>query len=194
MEVFIPLLSQGKNYASFYSRSILHHGCVVMTTMMSFEHPTAWPDAPPPPEGFRAFNISKIGGFVAVNGPVFYKKDTDRMICGAWLSERHNNGAHITHGGWMASLMDISLPSCALYKLNSRPSRVVTVNLSLDFMAVGRPGDWIEVHVDLLKETASLLFVQGMMSTNGTPLLRGSCVLKKIYDRKPAPEPEVKTP
>ena len=170
----------------------MHHGYATMTTIPSFEIPAAWPDAPPPPEGFRAFNINKIGGFVALNGPIFYKRDPERMICGAWLSERHNNGAHITHGGWMASLMDISLPACAMYKLDPRPSRVVTVNLSLDYMAVGQPGDWVEVHVDMLKETASLLFAQGIMSTNGKPLLRGSSVLKKIYDRQKTPEPEAK--
>lgn len=161
-----------------------------MTSTIKYEHPTGWPETAPPPAGFKIFNIEKAGGFVAANGPIFQKTDGDDKIIGAWLTERHNNGMHITHGGWLASLMDIALPVCIIPKLNPRPLRVLTVSLSLDYMNAGKPGDWIEGRAELLRATSSLLFVQGILSVDGQPLLRGSAIFKKIYERKNADRSE----
>lgn len=152
--------------------------------MIKYEPPANWPDVPPPPSGFKVFNIEKAGGFVAINGPIFLKTDGEERRIGAWLTERHNNGVHITHGGWLASLMDIAMPVCIVPTLNPRPLRVLTVSLSLDFMNAGKPGDWIEGRAELLRETSSLLFVQGILSVDGKPLLRGSAIFKKVYERK----------
>lgn len=160
-----------------------------MTSMTPFTHPTAWPDAPVPPAGFRVFNLEKAGGFVAINGPVFLKTQDEEHILGAWLTERHNNGVQITHGGWLASLMDITMPVCIVPRLNPRPLRVLTVSMSLDFMGSGKPGDWIEGRAELLRETSSLLFIQGILSVEGKAVLRGSAIFKKIHDRKAALNP-----
>lgn len=153
---------------------------------IKYEYPDKWPDAPLPPPGFQCFNLKKSGHFVVTNGPIFLKTDGKTRVIGTWLAERHNNGAHITHGGWLATLMDITLPVCIVPGLTPRPMRVLTVHLSLDFMKAGKSGDWIEGRAELLRETSSLLFIQGILSVEGKALLRGSAIFKKIYKRQNA--------
>ncbi|MBR1252295.1 PaaI family thioesterase [Bradyrhizobium sp. AUGA SZCCT0240] len=128
------------------------------------------------PEGFVAFR--KAGAFAEKNGPIYFRP-TDSVL-GFCVSPAHCNPVGLCHGGWLSTFLDMQMPLKAMREGGLEGCFLVTVSLSLDFLAVGAVGSWIEGQATVLKRSKSLVFVQGLAVSGGTPLLRGSGVYKAI--------------
>jgi acyl-coenzyme A thioesterase PaaI-like protein len=57
---------------------------------------------------------------------------------------------------------------------------LLTVSLSMDFLASGAKGSWVEGQATVLKRSKTLFFIQGLAMSGGIPLLRASGVYKMV--------------
>lgn len=143
------------------------------------------------PEGFAALVVG--GEFIAVNGPLYIKRALDREPGRVWMGfrvePRHTNPAGICHGGMMASFCDMLLPMCA-HDLEPALARrfMPTINLQIDYLAPSPLGAWVEGEAQVLRTTATLAFIQGLVTADGAPVARASGIFKigPVYTRPAA--------
>ena len=140
---------------------------------------TRHPDeASPPPEGFVL--QTGRGAFTTHNGP-YYSKQTDTGVTQAFLAlARHCNGVGLIHGGMLSAFLDGLLAGAAGRESGATP---VTVHLSIDFLDMGRAGDWVIGEARATRVTRDLVFVEGHASVKGRDLARASGVFKLMRRR-----------
>src|SRR5690606_17505132 len=105
------------------------------------------------PDGFE--RLDRMGRFLDHFGPVYTKRVGDAVVVGVRVEEKHLNVRGLAHGGMLVSLADSAI-GINLSRFADPPRPMVTVNLSSDFLAPARLGDWIEAHVTVQKRGARL--------------------------------------
>ena len=132
---------------------------------------------PSVPSGFHA--LASHGGFIAVNGPLYLYHQGDDVRLGFRVEPRHCNPMGICHGGMMASFCDMLLPLTAHRKAPAIGQRFLpTINLQVDYLAAAHQGAWVEGEAQVLRVTRSLVFMQGLVQADGTPVARVSGIFK----------------
>ncbi|MGD1925422.1 MAG: PaaI family thioesterase [Paracoccaceae bacterium] len=91
--------------------------------------------------------------------------------------ERHCNSHGIVHGGFLMTMIDLTLVMVAKTEADDR---LVTVSLNSEFVASARIGDLIEARGELTRRGRSLAFVRGCVSCGDRVLLTASAVLKPM--------------
>jgi uncharacterized protein (TIGR00369 family) len=115
---------------------------------------------------------------VTPNG-VESKMDTDR---------RHSNGLGFLHGGFLMSFVDMAMFTIIRPRFTSGEG-AVTLSCATDFLTGGVPGEPIEAHGEVLKETGKLFFVRGLVTQGGANVCSFTGTMRKITRRLP-PEPK----
>jgi acyl-coenzyme A thioesterase PaaI-like protein len=128
------------------------------------------------PEGFKPFKLSM--GFVGVNGPLYGKWDGTHLRLGFRVEERHCNPGMIAHGGMLATFADMQLPFGARFQAGADVGFLPTVNLTCDYLSPAPLGAWVEGQADVIRTTKNLLFVHGMATADGVPILRMNGIFK----------------
>jgi acyl-coenzyme A thioesterase PaaI-like protein len=90
------------------------------------------------------------------------------------------NGGGFMHGGCMLTFADFSLFAIAWREL--KDTRCVTVSLNGEFAGAAAVGDLIECRGDVVRD-GGLVFIRGLVTTAGRPLLNFSGVVKKLRPR-----------
>jgi len=122
-----------------------------------------------PPAGFVRLDIA--AGFAADFGPIYAKRDGERVWYGFRVGDKHLNPRALAHGGALATFADMQLAALMRTgRLERRQSP--TISLSLDFVAPARPGDWVEGEVVLVKRTGRLAFSETILTVEGAPVAR----------------------
>jgi len=135
-------------------------------------------DVGAPPDGFVL--QAGRGAFTTHNGP-YYTKPTDDGVAQAFYAlGRHCNGVGLIHGGMLSAFLDGLLAGAAGRATGSTP---VTVHLSIDFLDMGRAGDWVIGEARVTRSTRDLAFVEGQASVGGRDLARASGVFKLMRPR-----------
>jgi acyl-coenzyme A thioesterase PaaI-like protein len=137
-------------------------------------------DATEPPEGFVP--APGRGAFSTHNGPYYYKPGDDELVEQAFFAlPRHANGVGLIHGGMLSGFMDGVLAAAA-----GRATRMhaITMHLSIDFLHMGRVGDWIRGEARMTRGTRDVAFVEGRAYARGVDLVRGSGLFK-LMERRP---------
>ena len=108
---------------------------------------------------YRIFQqISKKPGFMKHNGGLLFRKKGEKEYeFKSTINKKHLNNAKITHGGYIASLIDAGAGTSAHRVSNNSPC--VTISLDLKFIGSSRLGDKIIGKVKILKKTNSLIFL-----------------------------------
>ncbi len=134
-------------------------------------------DSPAVPEGFHAREFG--AGFIAVNGPLYARRNGAGFQLGFRVEARHCNPMGICHGGMMATFCDMLLPVSA-HVLSKEIGRrfLPTINLQVDFLAASPLGAWVQGEAQLLRTTRSLVFMQGLVQADGTNVARVSGIFK----------------
>jgi uncharacterized protein (TIGR00369 family) len=136
------------------------------------------PATPPPPEGFVI--QPGRGAFTTHNGP-YYHKPVEEGACQAFLAlDRHCNGVGLIHGGMLSAFLDGLLASAAARATKTTP---VTIHLSIDYLDMGRAGDWVVGEARVTRSTRDLAFVEGSARVGGRDLARASGVFKLMRSR-----------
>ncbi|HYI84149.1 MAG TPA: PaaI family thioesterase [Acetobacteraceae bacterium] len=133
------------------------------------------------PSGFAPRPVG--GGFMEAAGPIYVRRDaTGRGTFGLLIESRHCNAKDMCHGGMLAALTDVVLGIGGLEQTGVK-GFFITVSLTQDFLAPVPLGSWLEAEVELLRQTSSTMFVQGVFRVRGKAALRASGVF-----RLPRPE------
>jgi len=129
------------------------------------------------PAGFTLLRLSQPGSFIEVNGPLFGKREENRLVMGFRVEPRHCNPANFCHGAMMLALADMLIGPGSEFELQSGRF-LPTVSISADFMAPAPLGAWVEGRAEPLRMMSSLLFAQCLITADGLPALRASGIMK----------------
>ena len=123
-----------------------------------------------------------VDPFEDQSGPFYFREDEAGRVTAAFRAEKkHMNGGGFMHGGCMMTFADYCLFAIANKEL--KDSSAVTVSLNGEFVGPAAVGDLVEATGEVVKAGGSLLFVRGLISTGGRPMLNFSGVVKKIRPR-----------
>jgi uncharacterized protein (TIGR00369 family) len=144
------------------------------------------------PAGFEP--LPRLGEFVTINGPLYLKHEGELVQLGFRVEARHTNSMRICHGGMMASFCDMLLPLSVHRKSTEIGRRFLpTISLQIDYLAPAPLGAWVQGEAQVLRTTRSLVFAQGLVEADGTPVARVSGIFKigpPFGDAVAAPEQE----
>jgi len=102
--------------------------------------------------------ISIKPGFMKHNGGVLFRKisDTEYEFKSS-ITKNHLNAAEITHGGYIAALIDAGAGTAAHKASGNSPC--VTISLDLKFIGTTKAGDEIIGFTKIQKKTKTLVFL-----------------------------------
>ena len=120
--------------------------------------------------------------FEELVGPFYTRREMDgSYTTGFRPSERNLNSTGIVHGGAIATFADYSLFMIAYGAVQGRPS--VTATLNTEFLRSAHEATLLQGRGDVLRTTKSLLFVRGLITSEDTPVVSFSGVIKFIHPR-----------
>ena len=119
-----------------------------------------------------------------LSGPFYCRRDADgRMVCAFRAEHKHMNGGGFMHGGCLMTFADYALFCIGAEALAESGS--VTAALSGEFIDAAREGEFIEATGEVTRAGGSLVFIRGVVSSGGRPLLTFSGIVKKVRRREP---------
>lgn len=133
-----------------------------------------------PFKGWRTWYGQEKGDpFETHIGPLCYKVAPDgRVRCAFEPRREHLNGSGNIHGGALMSFADFSLFCIGHAVLEGGSS--VTLTMNSEFIAAGKLGALVEAEGDVLRQTRSIVFIRGLVTQAGKPILSYSGTLKKL--------------
>ena len=138
------------------------------------------------PPGFGEIDVA--APFVRAFGPIFARREGERVWFGFRADERHLNPSGFGHGGALATFADLQL-AAVMFTGRLARVRAPTISLSLDYLAPVRPGDWVEGEVTLLKRTGRLAFSETILTVEGEPVVRAKGLFAYSENNPPLDPP-----
>ena len=121
--------------------------------------------------------ISLKHGFMKHNGGVMFRNISESEYeFRSVINENHLNAAGITHGGYLAALIDAGAGTAAHRSAQNAPC--VTISLDLKYIGASKIGDEIIGYVKILKKTKTLVFLFCELKCNNNIITSASGVWK----------------
>jgi len=121
--------------------------------------------------------ISLKHGFMKHNGGVMFRNISESEYeFKSVINENHLNAAGITHGGYLAALIDAGAGTAAHRSSQNAPC--VTISLDLKYIGASKIGDEIMGYVKILKKTKTLVFLFCELKCNNKVITSASGVWK----------------
>jgi len=137
------------------------------------------PDHP----GWYSWGDFPRSSFAAATGRLLFRPDgPGRGICRMFPTEAHMNMGGSIHGGAVMSFVDMACFAggrCA----GMQEGHYVTLDLATHFLARGKAGIPIDAHVELVRQTRNLVFIQGVVRQDGEPCYMFTSTLKRVTAR-----------
>lgn len=115
-------------------------------------------------------------------GPFYFKLDDAGVPTCAFKAERkHMNGGGFLHGGCVMTFADFSLFVIARKEIEGVST--VTATFNGELVGTAHEGDLVECTGEVVKNGKSMVFVRGMITCAGEPVMAFSSVLKKTRPR-----------
>tara|TARA_B100001996_G_scaffold236909_1_gene183021 strand:- start:1635 stop:2042 length:408 start_codon:yes stop_codon:yes gene_type:complete len=123
--------------------------------------------------------ISIKPGFMKHNGGLLFREiSKNEYEFKTTIKENHLNKASITHGGYIASIIDAGAGSAA-HRV-SENKICVTISLDIKFIGATKLGDKIIGYTKIQKKTNSLVFLICHLQCNGKMIATASGVWKML--------------
>ena len=120
--------------------------------------------------------------FEDLAAPFYFRVDADGTPRCAFRAERkHLNGGGFLHGGCAMTFADFALFVIARDVIDG--SKTVTATFNGELVGTARAGQLVECRGDVVKAGRSMVFVRGLITCEGEPVMRFSSVLKKTTMR-----------
>jgi len=120
--------------------------------------------------------------FEQMSGPFYERIDPDGTArCAFRTEQKHMNGGGFMHGGCMLTFADSALFTIAREVLGDH--HAVTMNLSGDFLDAAKVGELIEATGEVTRGGGKTVFVRGLMTADGRPILSFTGILRKLGKR-----------
>ena len=137
-----------------------------------------------PPEGFRRIDFDRDRADLTFNthiGTLYAKRGEkgtpDEFVLGFRVQAHMCNPAGGLHGGMMMTVADL-VGTMGGGTLAGIAKFLPTVNMTFDFVAPARIGDWVEGRPELVRVTRSLLFTNIYLTVGEEKILRASSIAK----------------
>ncbi len=115
-------------------------------------------------------------------GPYYYRIGEDGRPVAAFRAEhKHMNGGGFMHGGAIMTFADYAIFVIAREALTDGHS--VTASFNGDFVGSVPPGALVECTGEVVKNARSMVFVRGLITTGGEPVMNFSAIIKKTRPR-----------
>jgi acyl-coenzyme A thioesterase PaaI-like protein len=115
-------------------------------------------------------------------GPFYHREDEPgRPVCAMRAERKHMNGGGFMHGGALMTFADYCLFVIAGEALSDTHS--VTATFNSEFVGAVAEGSLVECTGEVVRNARSMVFVRGLMTANGEPVLSFSATLKKTRPR-----------
>ena len=127
------------------------------------------------PDKFEQISLHQ--GFMKHNGGVMFRNISENEYeFKSKINENHLNAAGITHGGYLAALIDAGAGTAAHRRAENAPC--VTISLDLKYIGASKIGDEVIGHVKILKKTKTLVFLFCELKCNNKIITSASGVWK----------------
>ena len=111
--------------------------------------------------------------------PIYRRLADDRVVLALRAGPAHTNSRGFVHGGLISALADNAMGlSCS--RILGGDTRLVTANLTVDFMGVAQIGQWLEFDTVFVKPGGTLCFTQAFVTADGQPCARANAVFKTV--------------
>ena len=121
--------------------------------------------------------ISNKAGFMKHNGGIMFRNISETEYeFKSVINENHLNAAGITHGGYLAALIDAGAGTAAHRSVQN--ATCVTISLDLKYISTSKIGDEIIGSVKILKKTKTLVFLFCELKCNDKIITSASGVWK----------------
>ena len=121
--------------------------------------------------------ISIKPGFIKHNGGLLFREiSKSEFEFKTTIKENHLNTAGITHGGYIATIIDSGAGTGA--NRVSNDSKCVTISLDIKFIGTTKLGDEIIGFVKILKRTKSMVFLICHLKNNEKIIASASGIWK----------------
>ena len=132
------------------------------------------------PDNFE--QISTKSGFMKHNGGLLVRKVSENEFqFKTKVNSNHLNRAGITHGGFIASIIDSGCGSAAHRSVENIPC--VTISLEIKFIAPTKEGDEILGTATISKKTKSMIFLVCKLECDGKVTATASGVWKILRNK-----------
>lgn len=121
--------------------------------------------------------------------PLLARRTDSAYEIGFEVRTAHCNARGLLHGGVLAALADnamglslgVALEAAGRSHGSGAVSGIVTTSLSLDYLDMARPGDWVEIRPRVVKAGGSSGVVDALVvAGDGRVLARGNAVFKVL--------------
>ena len=118
-------------------------------------------------------------GYMKHNGGLLFREISKKEYeFKTTIKENHLNAAGITHGGYIASIIDSGAGTGAHRVANNLPC--VTISLDINFIGTSKLGDEVIGFAKIQKKTKSLVFLICHLECNGKMIASASGIWKII--------------
>ena len=131
----------------------------------------------PPPPGFeRHFRQSPLTD----PWEPLWSRDTETgFSMGLHLAPPHTNSRGMAHGGLIGAIADNCMGLACGRRLGG-DTRLVTVNLAVDFLGVAALGQWLSWDAAVVKAGRTLAFATCLVSADGKPVARANATFSVV--------------
>ena len=124
------------------------------------------------PAGFEPSR--RTSPFLDLIGPVYTRTTERGILLGLRARTEHLNTRGFVHGAILAAMLDVVCArNCAAL---TEHLSVVTVSLTVDYLAAARDGDWLEASAAVTRVGRRLAFADGRVDAEGKPVAKASGV------------------
>ena len=132
--------------------------------------------------------ISLKPGFMKHNGGVLFKTISENEYeFKTTINENHLNAAGITHGGFIAALVDAGAGTAAHRSADQNPC--VTISLELKFISAVKLGQELVGKTKIQKKTKTMIFLTCELKAENKIVATASGVWKILNKRLPGAGP-----
>ena len=117
-------------------------------------------DAPLDPAA-AGWSLLRASGFPDHVGPLWLRRGGELPRFAMLADERHTNVHGIVHGGMIMTFADTGLGITVWEAMGRQPC--VTIQFAVQFLDAVRPGDFVELDAEVLRRSASVVFVRGTL-------------------------------
>lgn len=125
---------------------------------------------------WRLKDETRYNGFL---GKLIVKKDGDVARVRMFPTRIHSNLQDAVHGGTTLGFIDVSLFAASRMFGIIEAGTAVTLDLSTQFIGVGRMGLPLDAEVEVLRETRRLIFLRGLVVQEATIVAAFSGTVRK---------------
>ena len=132
--------------------------------------------------------ISTTSGFMKHNGGIFFRTISENEYqFKATINKNHLNAAGITHGGFIAALVDSGAGTAAHRAADGSPC--VTISLELKFISTVKLGQKLIGNTKIQKKTKSMVFLTCELVAEEKIVVTASGVWKILNKKLPGAGP-----